>query len=260
MIKWRLDSCRVVGGMRPVEGKAPFARAAAVLERTGAPGSFLQVHRYTPDDAEGDLLDLDAWDALQVSRQATSLASSVPAEAHAAVWIARSTFAERQSFLGALASGGALLGQETVARADATLAVVREDIGNPLRDRWAMERFDLAWTCAREARWTECLRLADLAFVLSRGLVVERVALLALAMEREGRKSGGEGLIDMASGSRGVEFGASVRAKRDEFALQSALTLSARPSLPPRERGKAAMYKAQSRMIAAFHGGQEKAA
>jgi hypothetical protein len=103
------------------------------------------------------------------------------------------------------------------------------------------------------------LRLADLAFVLSRGLVVERVALLALAMERVGRKTGGDGLIDMASGSRGVEFGASVRAKRDDLARQSALTISATP-LPSRERGKAAMYKACERTHASFKGGQEKAA
>jgi hypothetical protein len=259
MIKWPLDSCRVVGGMRPSEGKAPFARGAAVLDRTDAPGSFLQVHRYTPDEAEGDRLDLEEWEALQVSRQGTGLATAVPARAHTAVWIARSSFLERESLLNDLSASGALLGSEAVAAGDAKMVVVREDLGNPVRDKWAMERFDAAWTYAREARWSDALRLADLAFVLSRGLVAERVALLALAMERQGRKTGGEGLIDMAAGSRGAEFGASVRAKREELAKQSAMVLSAAPSAR-KERRRAEMHKANVRVQERFAGGREEAA
>ncbi|MEO5726531.1 MAG: hypothetical protein ABIV93_06000, partial [Byssovorax sp.] len=131
----------------------------------------------------------------------------------------------------------------SVVTGDVKAAVVREDLGNPIRDKWAMDRFDEAWTCAQDARWPEALRLADLAFVLSRGLVAERVALLALAMERQGRKTGGDGLLDMAAGSRGAEFGASVRAKRDELARQCPLALSAAPPAP-KERGRVAMYKA----------------
>jgi len=258
MIKWPLDSCRVVGGMRPSEGKAPFARGAAVLDRTDAPGSFLQVHRYMPEEAEGDRLDLEEWEALQVSQQGTRLTSPVPARAHAAVWIVRSAFTEREAFLRELSANGSLLGQATMA-GDASVAVVREDLGNPVRDKWAMERFDAAWTCARAARWPEALRLADLAFVLGRGLVAERVALLALAMERQGRKTGGEGLIDMAAGSRGAELGASVRAKRDELARQCTIVPSAAP-LTPKERSREAMYKARDRALECFTGGQEKVA
>lgn len=258
MIKWPLNSCRVVGGMRPSEGKAPFARGAAVLDRTDAPGAFLQVHRYTPGEAEGDPLDQEEWDALRGSRQGTSLTSPAPARAHAAVWIARPAFAEREAFLAELSTNGALLGREAVAAGDAAVAVVYEDLGNPVRDKWAMTSFDAAWTCAHAARWPEALQLADLAFVLSRGLIAERVALLALAMERQGRKTGGDGLIDMAAGSRGAGFGASVRAKRDEFARQCAVVVLAAPSTP-REQGRAAMYKARDRALERFTGGQERA-
>lgn len=257
-MKWPLHLCRVVGGMRPPEGKAPFARGAAVLDRTDAPGSFLQVQRYMPDEAEGEILDLEEWEALQAARQSMILAAPVPAKAHAAVWIVRPAFVERAAFLGELSAVEALLGQVSVVTGDVKAAVVREDLGNPIRDKWAMERFDAAWTYGQEGRWPEALRLADLAFVLSRGLVAERVALLALAMERQGRKTGGDGLIDMAAGSRGAEFGASVRAKRDELSKQCMTVLSA-AQLASKERTRAAMYKASARSLDRFNGGQEMA-
>ncbi|MFS8067298.1 MAG: hypothetical protein ACMG6S_13080 [Byssovorax sp.] len=187
-----------------------------------------------------------------------SLAAPIPAKAHAGVWIVRPAFVEREAFLGELATVQALLGQVSVVTGDIKAAVVREDLGNPIRDKWAMERFDAAWTSGQEGRWTEALRLADLAFVLSRGLVAERVALLALAMERQGRKTGGDGLIDMAAGSRGAEFGASVRAKRDELARQCMTVISAAHSAP-KERARAAMYRASVRFHERFPGGQEMA-
>jgi hypothetical protein len=219
-MKWPLIHCRVAGGMRPAEGKAPFARGAAVLEGTDEPGRFLQVRTYTNGDAVGDVLDRAAWEALVAAGQGMSLSASFPAEADVAIWILRPSFAERVTFLDQLSGDGALVGLEVARPGGQIVALMDEDKGNPVRDRWAMEQFEAAWQLAHAARWPEALGRADLAFVLSRGLVVERVALLSLAMERVGRKTGADGLLDMAAGSRGAAFGREVREKRDDFARQ----------------------------------------
>jgi hypothetical protein len=206
------------------------------------------VRSYTTSEAEGEALDRAAWEALQGSGQGTSLSTSFPAEAHAAVWMLRPSFADRMAFLGQLAVGGALVGQEVATPEGPVVAVVREDGGNPIRDRWAMEQFDAAWTLAQAASWPEALRGADLAFVLTRGLLVDRVALLSLAMERVGRKTGADGLLEMAAGSRGEGFGRQVREKRDELACQCLeVVMPTRTGLRSRPEIYAARHRALGR-------------
>jgi hypothetical protein len=245
-MKWPLTECRVVGAMRPVEGKAPFARGSAVLERTDAPGRLLQVHGYTLAEAEGDELDGDAWETLLASQQATSLKAPPQATAHAALWILRPGFSARNQLLADLSREGALLEDET-APGGVRCAVVREDHGNPIRDRYALEHFEVAWGDARAGRWTDALRGADLAFVLSRGIIVERAALLSLALERMGRKAAADAMIAMTTGSRGADFGQSVRAARDDFARQCAAYATV-PG-PGRTGWRAEMHQARTRAL-----------
>jgi hypothetical protein len=245
-MRWSLIQSRVVGGMRPAEGKAPFARGASILAQANERERFLQVRGYVHDEAEGDELDREGWEALQASGQGVSLATPCPAAAHAAIWILRPSFTARATLLGELVVAGALVGPEVATPAGSVVAVAREDIGNPIRDRWAMEQFETAWKFARAARWSDALSLADLAFVLSRGLVVERVALLSLALERAGRKTGADGLIEMAAGSRGAEFGRHVREKTAELAAQCMVVSPVAAPAPRGPRFRLEMQKARA--------------
>jgi hypothetical protein len=219
-MRWKLADCWIFGGTRPAEGKAPFARGDVVLARgEEARPPFLRVRAYPQDEVEGDELTTDDWQALLSSAQALELKAPTPALAHAALWVFRNGYKDRGAALEDLSREGALAHREPAA-GGAWVVIVREDVGNPLRDRLAMEQFERAWREARASRWEDALALADLAFVLSRGLIVERVALLALALDRVGRKTGSEGLLEMASKSRGVEFGRRVREKMEELARQ----------------------------------------
>jgi len=242
-MKWPLAECRIVGGMRPTEGKAPFARGVAVLERTDVPGRLLQVHGYTHNEAEGDELDREAWESLLASKQATSLKASTPAEVHAAIWILRPSFEARDALVTALSQEGASRGGEHTP-AGIWVEVVREDQGNPIRDRFALQHFEAAWKDALAARWGDALRRADLAFVLSRGLIVDRAALFSLALERMGRKAAADGMIAMATGSRGADFGRRVREKREDFARECSAQ-APRPAL-----GRSGeMYRARNQAL-----------
>jgi len=247
-MNWPLARCRVVGGMRPADGKAPFARGAAVLSHGDVEGRFLLVRGYTHDGVDGDELDLEEWQGLQDSGQALRFEHAMPVDAYSALWVLRPGFVSREELLRALSQSKAVLGSESVGLSGSTAAVVREDIGNPIRDRFALEHFEKAWKYAQKAQWSDALRHADLSFVLSRGLVVERVALLALAMEREGRKTGADGLVEMAAGSRGPMFGQQIQDRWREFAQQCAA--AANPlhgSLPSSLRNGPAIYKARNR-------------
>lgn len=220
-MRWQLASCQVVGGMRPASGKAAFARGAAVLGRQDQPERLLQVHGYAGAEVEGEEIDREAWEALLGSAQAMALKEPVRATRDAALWVFRLGFADQEQAIERLAAVGALVHRE-VASGGSIAAVVREDLGNAVRDVLALERFDRAWCEAQAGRWPEALALADLAFVLSRGLIVERVALLALTLERVGRKTASDGVIEMAAGSRGAVFGEAVRARKAEYAAQCA--------------------------------------
>src|SRR5262245_12926787 len=101
-MRWSLTECHIVGGMRPAEGKAPFARGAAVLEKASDLGRFLQVRGYAGGEAEGDELDRAAWEALLSSQQAARLTKTIHAAPYAAVWILRPGFEARDKLLAAL--------------------------------------------------------------------------------------------------------------------------------------------------------------
>lgn len=219
-MRWQLASGHIVGGMRPATGKAPFARGAAVLQRLAAADRFLQVHGYEGTEAVGDEIDGEAWEALLTSAQATRLRTPVAAQLDAALWVFRASFAEREDALARLSRAGALVQREEVTPGGAVAAVVREDLGNAIRDELALEQFERAWRAAQGGRWPEAHALADLSYVLSRGLVVERLALYALALEHVGRKTASDGLIEMATNSRGAAFGQAVRDRRAEYAEQ----------------------------------------
>lgn len=158
------------------------------------------------------------WASFLDSKQATQLQRPLHAARDAALWMLRQNFVDRDDALKKLAASGAELGREEHEGAGAMVVAVREDLGNPVRDVLALEHFDRAWALAKDGRWSEALTRADLSFVLSRGLIVERVALLALALERVGRKTASEGQIEMAAGSRGPAFGQAVRDKVAEYA------------------------------------------
>ena len=253
-MKWQLGTCRVVGGMRPSQGKAPFARGAAVLGREDTPDRFLQVHGFNMAEPEGDEIDLEAWDDLLGSAQATALRTPVAAARDAALWIFRPAFADREDALERLARAGALLHREELTPAGPVIAVVREDLGNAVRDVLALERFEDAWREAKAGRWPQALALADLSFVLTRGLVVERVALLSLALERVGRKTASDGLIEMAAGSRGAAFGEAVRTRRAEYEVQCHGPMPHdQTSL---RRYRADMYHSNTAFLGSFRGGR----
>ena len=257
-MKWRLASCRVVGGMRPAQGKAPFARGAAVLGREDLPDRFLQVRGYDAAGPEGEEIDREAWNELLGSAQATALRTPVAAVRDAALWIFRPSFMDREEALGRLDKAGVLLHREEVLPRGPLAAVVREDVGNAVRDELARERFDCAWHEAQAGRWPEALDLADLSFVLTRGLRVERVALLSLALERVGRKTASDGLIEMASGSRGATFAEEVRARRAEYEAQC------QGPMPPVRTSprsyKSDMYRNNRAFLGSFRGGRTGAA
>ena len=238
---WSLDEAMVVGGTRPYEGRAPFARAAVVLSRTDAPERFLIVKKYhsATKQAEGTALTAEEWQALQDTGQALSLDEPIsPARTGGVLWIMRENFgAGREKMIQELRRGGVLFGAPSTGPDNTVACYVDEPEATAYRVSWGKDAFDRAWRLIRDERLEPALERAELAFVLDSGMSAERVALLSCICDRLGRKTRSEGYIEMARRSRGDEFSRLVSDKMSQFLRDSYNTLPPRPRAPKeRER------------------------
>jgi hypothetical protein len=216
-VSWTLSGCRIVGGLCPVAGAAPFASAAVVLAREdGEP--LLRVTRYEePDLADGKLLAEEEWDGLVASEQGQRFPASIPAFPGARMWILRSNFRGRDAALERTRMSGALVHETLDQPGRVWTLVVDARRADPLRDDWAERAAREALRAAEEARWEDARDHGELAFVVDRSMVAEHVALLSVAYARLGRRERSEGYVAMARNSRGEGFAAEVERIREEI-------------------------------------------
>ena len=217
-MRWAVSECRIVGGMAPLQGKAPFDRAGVVLERVMVSSGYLQVRAYiAPLHAEGPEVSSEEWSALLASEHALRIEPPFEAAPGAALWVMRPSFTRRDAALEELRASGHLLGDVRLAAGGVWLCVVREPDAYPLRDAWAERATATALRWARADRWTRARDEAELALVLERGMSPERVAFLSLAYERCGNPVRAGAYLEMARRSRGDDFAAQVREMRDDL-------------------------------------------
>lgn len=209
--------------MRMLDGKAPFARAAPIL-RSRDSGELLRAQRWTGGEPTGDPLTEDDFNGFVRSNQAFRWsdlgAGTVGAVPHIAVWLLRDGFDHFLSHDGAVDEvrrAGAVMADVPAPASRVRVVAVREDLANPVRDEWATRAFDRAFQQAMKGDWQAACATADLSFVVTRGLVPERVALHALALEKCSEKTDAEATLIMAEQSRGKAFGLEMRAKLEEY-------------------------------------------
>lgn len=219
-----LSTVEIIGGMRPLDGAAPFASASLIVRERGAPDVIGRISRYEEEGrAIVEPLTREEWRTLCAAEHAHELAEPVPVQMGARMWLLRQSFHGREVALAELRAEGVILDLRHDARTDTHVLVVRENDANRLRDGWARQAFERAEEQARVGRWERALVHAEQAYVVGRGPVAPHWALLALCYERVGRGKRAEGMIQVARRSHGAAFADDVVALRKTIEAQLAV-------------------------------------
>ncbi|MDI7267308.1 MAG: hypothetical protein QME96_04875 [Myxococcota bacterium] len=210
-----MTGSEVVGGVHPLHGASPFARAPVVLLRPDVAGQFVQVRRYRGhEEAEGELLTQADWTEMVESGLAFLLPRSLPAARGGALWVFRAAYGPaRSDAIDAVRKQDVLLAEPIAFDDEAVVCHVREPEASSLRDRWRGAAYDRAWTAVRAGRIEDARRDAELAFVLDLRKAVDPPALLACIYEMHGGKAEAEQLGETMRLSRGEAFYQTMRAK-----------------------------------------------
>lgn len=208
----------MVGGTRPLDAKVPFARARVVLRRhqvgEGANDEYLLVYGYPSlTEAEGNTMTLIEWEALLSGGGAHQLKTPLPARYDGVLWLLGPGFSEsdadrnsdREQVLKRLDNDKALKGWWKDPTSDVLVCYIEATSAREIRARLAENRSENAWLKALEDNWNASVPEAELAVAIG-GMTPERVALLALLYDRQGRKSRSKGYLRMAQDSRSPEF------------------------------------------------------
>lgn len=250
----------IIGAMAPPRGKGAFDRANVIISANAEQGPFLNVRAYIgADEVEGKPLTREEWDALLRSEQAIEI-TPVPSAKGAALWILRPSFMGRDAALEELRSSGSLLHDKISGSDGSFLCLVNEPEANHFRDGWAARAAADAQSWARSGLWDRALEAAARAFSVERGMHPERLALLSLVYERTGNKTRADAYVDMAERSRGKDFAAQVRERRDAFRRELVEAPDATPESGVRPKYASAMEKASAKSLKAGLGRLKRSA
>lgn len=214
-----LDLLKIIGAVTPPRGRAAFDRASLLLATHASPATYLQVTAYLgTHEVTGKPLTLDEINSLVRVEQSVLFKTSFPAVSGAVLWVLRPTFARREAALEELRGSGLLL-QSDFRLSDGSFAcLVREQAAAlDLRDRWASEAEAEALSWAGSNHWDRAREAAERAFVLERAMSPQRIAMLALVCERQGKTQRATGYLAMARNSRGDDFLAQVEEMRQRL-------------------------------------------
>lgn len=201
---WTLADSRVVGSMCALRSSAPFGRDAVVLENDAHANVHLIFgRRDSGGHAAGERMTVAEWrdllacdDVLQLTRPIAVGAAREPKS-----WLLRASFPDREQAAEQLrASQGAVLHEE--ARDDVLIFVVDETRARHILERWSRAAFDRAWRLGQRNEWALAHQQADLAWLTDPSLELDRVAMLALAVEVTEGPSAAEDLIAFELNSR----------------------------------------------------------
>jgi hypothetical protein len=199
---WNLRDCRMVGSVCSLRSSAPFSRDAVVLTNEKHPDThMIRGREYADGSVEGERMTEAEWRDLLECEEALAFSEPVEARPNAKCWLLHETFPEREQAAGQLRTcTGAILHEE--ARDGVLIFVVDELRAADRLERWSREAFDRAWRLGQCGVWDRAVAYADLAWLTDRSLNLDRVALLALALEQAQGASAAEDLIAFELNSR----------------------------------------------------------
>lgn len=201
---WPLRNCRIIGSMCALASSSPFGRDAVVLAHAEHPNTRLIVSQILDDGtAVGEQLSADDWRALCESGEVLELAAPVDVgdASRPCSWLLRANFPARAQAAAQLRErAGAVLHEEF--RDDVSIFIVDEVLARPILDAWSRAAFDDAWRLAQSGDWAHAHEHADLAWLTDVSLELDRVALLALAIEHTEGPSAAEDFIAFELASR----------------------------------------------------------
>lgn len=192
----------MIGGVCGLRLNAPFSRDAVVLTHEDHPDSYMILGRELADGTvSGEWMNHKEWRDLLACEEALAFAKPVAARPNAKCWLLREGFAERDQAAGQLrARAGAILHEE--AREGVLIFVVDESRAADVLEGWSRGAFDQAWQLGQRDEWDRAVTYAELAWLTDRSLNLDRVALLALAIENTQGASASEDLIVFELNSR----------------------------------------------------------
>ncbi len=207
-MRLEMEKFECIGGLRPLDGGSPFDSTGLIVRDRETPEIIARVTRYgDQNEAIGEPLTKDEWQALCVGGHAHELRQPLPLRTGARMWLLSGSFEGRSVALGELRAAGVLLDDLVYdQRSDTYMVLVRELEANPLRDAWAEAAHKLAAEQARLGCWPRALSLAEQAWVLGRGAIPKHWALLALCYERVGRQKRADGMLQVARRSHGEQM------------------------------------------------------
>ena len=225
MKRWSLQGTCVVGGTRPLDASVPFARARVVLRRPEEGGDaseeeYLLVYDYPSiDEAEGNRMTLSEWEELLSGGGAHRLETPFLARYDGTLWLLGPRFSEngeREQVAKRLREDEALIDYWKDPVSDILVCYVNANSARETRALLAENRSAKAWLSVLEQKWDAAVPQAELAVAID-GMTPERVALLALLYDRQGRESRSKGFLRMAQDSRGQKFYEQTTEKFEKF-------------------------------------------
>jgi hypothetical protein len=225
-----LAKFRIIGAMFPPSGRACFDEADLVIRSEGVVGrvrAYLSPGTGTEIDVEAEQYSDEDWAALLQDGQAAEI--QFPDQrlaAGAVLWVLRPSFESRETAVRELETRGVLLqpilrlSTEEHELRNVLLCLVDRPKAEALLNAWGERAWGDARTHALALCWSAALPCAEQAFVLTPELDEERLALLTLAYEHNGRQTRAEGYLEMARNSKGAEFRMRVEAHRDALRRQ----------------------------------------
>lgn len=187
-MSWSLRGASVVGCMSAPWASAPFGRGAVVLAHDEHPGARLILGRHESDGrVSGECMGVADWQELLACEEAVELAQPhALASTHHALrprgWLLRANFPGREHAAEQLRGcEGAVLVEE--ARDGVLVFIVDEARAREVLEQWSRAAFDRAWQLGQRGEWAQAHEHADLAWLTDISLGLDRVALLALAVE-----------------------------------------------------------------------------
>lgn len=201
-MRWNLGDCRIIGGMCGLRLSAPFSRDSVVLTHAEHPDACMILGRELADGTvSGEWMNHAEWHDLLACEEALALAKPVAARPNAKCWLLRESFLERDQAAGQLrARAGAILHED--AREGVLIFVVDESRAADVLEGWSRGAFDQAWRLGQGGEWDRAVVYAELAWLTDRALSLDRVALLALAIEHTQGASAAEDLVVFELNSR----------------------------------------------------------
>jgi hypothetical protein len=211
----------VIGCMSALWLSAPFGRGAVVLASGEHPDAQLIFNRHDGHGRAGERMTSADWGELVACEEVVELAQPVVLDSATCMpkgWLLRDNFPERERGAEQLrACEGAVIHEEQ--RDDVLLFIVDESRARELLAQWSRAAFDDAWRFGQRGDWAQAHAYADLAWLTDISLALDRVALLALALEFTEGLSAAEDLIEFETNSRGAPVEDDLRTKIFEFRL-----------------------------------------